>query len=68
MSLAPSIVRELKQQKPAAEPNYPLNVIPNGLHRSAKTVVTDGHPEEMNEMPADLDPLDEDPTYDGSSE
>lgn len=49
-----------KQKKKIEE--YPENVLNNG----AENAVTGGHPEEMNEMPPDLDPSHESPVIDGS--
>lgn len=42
---------------------YPEDLLKN---EGAKSSVTGGHPEEMNEMPADTDLNDPNPTYDGS--
>jgi hypothetical protein len=43
--------------------SYPANV----LNKSgAKSAVTGGHPEDMNGMPADINPNDKAPVYDGA--
>ncbi len=47
--------------------SYPKDILKKKLDDpGAKSAVTGGHPEDMNGMPADLNPNDEASVYDGS--
>jgi len=52
--------------KKKGKPLSATNPFPGEEQEGATSAVTGGSPEDMNQMPPDIDPRDENPIYDGS--